>query len=375
MPVDPRARIQSLSVGAQQRVEILKALYHGARVLILDEPTAVLAPQEVDELFHVLRTLRSEGASIVLITHKLSEVRSIADRVTVMRAGRVVGGGPIAQLTITAIAELMVGRSVPPLDPERSRGVHPVRLEIRDLEVEDDRGLMAVRGVSLSVRGGEVVGIAGVEGNGQHELIECLAGLRRPRRGSMRLDDHAVRPGARARFETGLAHVPADRHRRGMIAEMTLAENLVLGMHWDRSLGRGPELAPQRLAARARPMLETYDVRPADPAAHAGALSGGNQQKLVMARELTRPAGVLLVAHPTRGVDLGATAFIHGRLLDARNAGRAVLLVSSELTEILALADRVLVMYDGRIVLDRAAGAADEREIGLYMTGQAAAAP
>ena len=374
LPVDPRARIRALSVGVQQRIEILKALHHGARVLILDEPTAVLVPQEVDELFQVLRGLKAQGTSIVLITHKLAEVRAVADRVTVMRAGRVVGGGPIGSLSNAAIAELMIGRPLPPLGLERAGGVGQVRLEVKDLEVADDRGLPAVRGVSFEVRGGEIVGIAGVEGNGQHELVECLAGLRPARRGAVRIEDRVVPPGARARFAAGLAHIPADRHRRGMIAEMTLAENLVLGMHHDRALGRGPALDPRRLAERARPLLATYDVRPPDPRARAGALSGGNQQKLVVARELARAAGVMLVAHPTRGVDLGATTFIHRRLLDARNAGRALLLVSSELSEILALSDRVLVMYEGRIVCERRVESTGERELGLYMTGQAGAA-
>ena len=373
LPVDPRARIRELSVGAQQRVEILRALHHGARVLILDEPTAVLAPQEVDELFQVLRALKARGTSIVLITHKLAEVREIADRVTVMRGGRVVGGGPIASLTNTTIAELMMGRPVTPLAVERISAERPVRFEVSDLEVADERGLPAVRGVSFAVRGGEILGIAGVEGNGQHELVECLAGLRRAGGGRVRIDGRDAPPGARARFAAGLAHVPADRQQRGIIAEMTLAENLVLGRHRDRALGRGPGLDPGRLAQRARPLLESYDVRPPDPRTRAGALSGGNQQKLVMARELDRGAGVMLVAHPTRGVDLGATAFIHRRLLDARNAGRAVLLVSSELTEILALADRVLVMYGGRVVCQRACASTDERELGRYMTGQAAA--
>ncbi len=369
LAVDPHARIRTLSVGAQQRVEILKALHHGARVLILDEPTAVLAPQEVDDLFRVLRALAAQGAAIVLITHKLAEVRAVADRVTVMRAGRVVGGGTLTALTNEAIAELMVGRPTPPFIVERTPGVEGVRLDVRELQIQDARGLAAVRGVSFTVRGGEIVGIAGVEGNGQHELIECLAGLIPARGGIVRIDGREAPRGARARFAAGIAHVPADRHRRGMIEPMTLAENLILGLERDPALGRGPGLDPAALARRARPLLESYDVRPPDPGARAGALSGGNQQKLVMARELTREAGVMLVAHPTRGVDLGATAFIHRRLIASRNSGRAVLLVSSELSEIMALADRVLVMFDGRIVFETTPLATDERELGCHMTG------
>ena len=374
LAVDPQARVATLSVGAQQRVEILKALHHGARALILDEPTAVLVPQEVDELFRVLRRLRDDGAAIVLITHKLAEVRAIADRVTVMRAGRVVGGGPAAGLEPGAIAELMVGRPVPPLARERATSGARARFEVRDLAVHDERGLPAVRGASFAVREREIVGIAGVEGNGQHELIECLAGLRRAESGAVLIDGRPAPRGAAARFAAGLAHVPADRHRRGMVAEFTLAENLALGRHRDPSLGRGPALSPRTLEEQAAPLLERYDVRPPAPRLHAGALSGGNQQKMVMARELSRAAVAMLVAHPTRGVDLGATLFLHQRLLEARDAGCAILLVSSELSEILALSDRVLVMYEGRIVLERAASETDERELGRWMTGQGAAA-
>ncbi len=369
LPVDPRTPVASLSVGGQQRVEILKALYHGARVLILDEPTAVLAPQEVDELFRVLRELQAAGTAIVLITHKLAEVQAIADRVTVMRAGRVVGGGPIAEYSSERIAELMVGHTPAPARRERTSATGNVLLSVRQLEVADDRGLSAVRGVSLAIHEGEIVGIAGVEGNGQHELIECLAGLRPARAGDVRMAGGIAPRGARARFRAGLAHVPGDRLRRGLVGGMTVAENLVLGRHDDRTVA-GLWLTPRALARHARPLLADYDVRPPAPAAAAHTLSGGNQQKLVIAREISRGAAVMLVAHPTRGVDLGATAFIHGRLIAARNSGRAILLVSSELSEILALSDRVLVMYGGRFVHETAPHMTDERTLGMYMTGQ-----
>ena len=374
LPVDPSAVIRTLSVGAQQRVEILKALYHGARVLILDEPTAVLTPQEVEELFVVLRELQAQGATIVLITHKLAEVRAIADRVTVMRAGRVVGGGPIASLSTEAISDLMVGHSIPALGPRAPRATGRPLLEVSGLAVFDDLRLEAVRGVTFEVRSGEIVGIAGVEGNGQHELIEALAGLRAPARGRIVLHGHPVTGhSARTRFDAGLAHIPADRLRRGLVPGMTLSENLVLGLQ--RRIAPDAWLAPRALERRALPLLLEHDVRPPDPRACAAQLSGGNQQKLIVARELSRGAGVVLASHPTRGVDLGAVAAIHHRLLAERDAGRAVLLVSSELSEILALSDRILVMFGGALVHEARPESTDERTLGLYMTGRPHATP
>ncbi len=376
LPVEPRARIETLSVGAQQRVEILKALYRGARVLILDEPTAVLTPHEVDDLFRVLRELQAQGTTIVLITHKLAEVTALAQRVTVMRAGRVVGGGPIAEYPVERLAELMVGRPIPPLRPRGPAGRGQPLLEVRDLEVLDERGLEAVRRISFAVRAGEIVGLAGVEGNGQHELVECLAGLRRARRGTIFVGGRdCTALGARGRFAAGLAHIPSDRLRRGLVPDMTLAENLALGRQREPEVGRGPLLPRRRLEERAAPVLTEYDVRPPEPARPARQLSGGNQQKLIAARELTRGAPVVLAAHPTRGVDLGAIAFLHRRLLGERDAGHAVLLVSSELSEILALADRVFVMYEGRLVHETTPAATDERTLGLYMTGKRSSAP
>ncbi|MEO5988314.1 MAG: ABC transporter ATP-binding protein [Candidatus Eisenbacteria bacterium] len=377
LPVDPRARIAQLSVGAQQRVEILKALYRGARVLILDEPTAVLTPQEVDELFGVLRALQQDGASIVLITHKLAEVKALADQVTVLRAGRVVGGGRVAQMTTEAIAELMVGRVLAPLKPRSARSPGAPQLEAHALEVADDRGLPAVRGVSFQVRGGEVVGLAGVDGNGQHELLEALAGVRRPSAGRIVVGGRAVSGrDAREHRRAGLANIPSDRLKRGLVADMTLAENLVLGRQDEAS--HGPWLGGPALNERARGPLAEFDVRPPEPTARAAQLSGGNQQKLIAARELgARSRGAeqvcaILAAHPTRGVDLGAIEFLHGQLLAAREAGRAVLLVSSELSEILALSDRILVLFEGRIVHETTPGATDERTLGQFMTGRSA---
>ncbi len=373
LPVDPRARVGALSVGTQQRVEILKALHHGARVLILDEPTAVLTPQEVDELFQVLRALQSEGTTIVLITHKLAEVKSLAERVTVMRDGRVVGGGTVAALSIEQIAGLMVGRPLPPLRPRAPIESTAVLLSVRDLTVRDDRRLETVHGVSLEVCAGEIVGLAGVEGNGQRELVECLAGLRPPVRGEITIAGRRVMGRSpREHFAAGLAHIPSDRLRRGLVPEMTLAENLVLGLQRRRELGRGPLLSPAMLARHADPRLAEYDVRPPDPRLRAAQLSGGNQQKLIAARELTRGGAVVLAAHPTRGVDLGAVAFIHARLLAERDARHAILLVSSDLAEILTLSDRVFVIYEGRLVHETRPADTDERSLGLFMTGRRA---
>jgi len=371
LEVDPRARVGALSVGAQQRVEILKTLYRGARVLILDEPTAVLTPHEVEDLFRMLRELRQQGATIVLITHKLAEVKALAGHVTIMRAGEVVADAPVEGLSIEAMAETMVGRPIPALQAPSARPGATIMLSVRALDVADDRGLPAVKRASFDVHAGEIVGVAGVEGNGQHELVECLAGLRPPLRGEISIVGHrCTGRSAREHFAAGLAHSPSDRLHRGLVPDMNLGENLILGRHHDRDLGAGPFLSPRRVARFARPLIEAFDVRPPDPDARAAGLSGGNQQKLIAARELSRGASVILAAHPTRGVDLGAVAFIHSRLMDERNAGHGVLLVSAELSEILTLSDRIFVMFEGDLVYEVRAQDTDERELGLYMTGR-----
>jgi simple sugar transport system ATP-binding protein len=286
-----------------------------------------------------------------------------------MRAGEVVGGGPVTELPSERIAELMVGHRIATHLARADRAPGDPLLKVRGLQVADDRGLPAVRGVSFEVHAGEIVGIAGVEGNGQHELVECIAGLRRARGGTIEIagPDGSLRAaGARS----GLAHIPSDRLRRGLVPAMTVAENLILGLQNRPEVGSGPWLDPRRLDARAASRLADYDVRPRDPRARAGRLSGGNQQKLIAARELERGASVVLAAHPTRGVDLGATAFLHARLLAQRDQGRAILLVSSELSEILSLADRILVLYEGTIAHQTRPADTDERTLGLHMTGR-----
>jgi simple sugar transport system ATP-binding protein len=370
--IDPRARIEDLSMGEQQRVEILKTLYRGARILILDEPTAVLTPQEVDELFAVLRSLRDQGDTVILITHKLREVMELSDRVTVLRGGRVAGECDTKDTTIGELAEKMVGRRVLlELEKAPARPAGAV-LEVSGLCVRDDRGLDAVKGVSLAVRAGEVLGVAGVEGNGQAELIEALTGLRHAASGEVRLGGRDVmRATPLERLHAGLAHVPADRLARGILAEYDLADNLILGRQRDLPFARGAWLDRAAIRRNAVETLAAYDVRPPVPEALVRTLSGGNQQKLVVGRELSRRAELLVAAHPTRGVDLGAIEFIHRRLIAERDRGAGVLLVSSELSELLSLSDRLIVLYEGRVVLETRPRDTDERALGLYMSGHA----
>ena len=375
LAVDPAARVDTLSVGQEQRVEILKALYHGAKILILDEPTAVLTPQETEELFAVLRELKASGTTIVLITHKLREVLDLSDRVTVMRGGKTVGTRETAQTSIRELAELMVGRPVL-LEVEKGEAKPgaPV-LELDRVSARDDRGLPAVRELSLTVRAGEIVGVAGVEGNGQAELLEAILGLRKVGGGTVRLGEHVLNGRSpRAIAALGVAHVPADRLKRGLVLDFSLADSLVFGRHLEPAFKKGVLVDRAGVRAFADRLLPEFDVRPPDPSARAGQLSGGNQQKVVVAREFTRDARLLIAAHPTRGVDLGAIEFIHKEIVRQRDAGRAVLLVSSELPELLALADRIVVLYEGRLVHETPATATNERTLGEYMTGRTSGA-
>jgi general nucleoside transport system ATP-binding protein len=369
LAVDPRARIQNITVGQQQRVEILKALYRGAEILILDEPTAVLTPQEAGELFEIVESLRSQGTSIIFITHKLHEVLQVADRITVLRRGKRIQTLERAGASEEQLARLMVGREVL-LRVEKARAAPGAPLlVVEDLEVRDDRDLPAVRGVGFEVRAGEIVGLAGVDGNGQSELIDALAGLRRSAGGRIEIDGVDVTgDSSRELLDAGLGHIPEDRHLRGLVLDFTLAENLGLHDYRHEPASRFGWLFPNRLVARARRLLKAFDVRGGGPETRAAALSGGNQQKVVLAREIERDPKVLIAAQPTRGLDVGAIEFVHRRLVAERDEGKAVLLVSLELEEILSLSDRILAIYEGRIVGEYEPGVSEE-ELGIAMTG------
>jgi simple sugar transport system ATP-binding protein len=375
LAVDPGAVVETLSVGEQQRVELLKALYRDARLLILDEPTAVLTPLDVAELFKVLRRMREQGKTVVIITHKLSEVLAISDRVTVMRDGRVVGQVETRATSAAELARLMVGRDVLLRVTKGPARPGETVLAVRDLSVIGEDRSPRLAGVSLAVRAGEIVGIAGVEGNGQTELVEALAGLVSRERvaGRVELSGQDVTGlSARERRELGIAHIPEDRQRRGLVLDFDLAENSILGVHYRPPAVTGPGgiwLDRPAILARAAGLLADFDVRPADPALPARALSGGNQQKLVAGREITLPPRLLLVAQPTRGVDIGAIEFLHRRLIALRDSGCAILLVSAELEEVTALADRLLVFHQGRIAGEVDPAVATAEEIGLLMTG------
>ena len=367
--VNPRALVEDIGVGQQQRVEILRVLHRGADVLILDEPTAVLTAQETAELFKVLRALTAEGVSVIFISHKLREVLEIADRVTVLRRGRKIDTVSTEGATEASLAKLMVGRDVLfRVEKEASQPAGAI-LEVDGLELDDDRGVPALRGLSLQVHAGEIVGVAGVDGNGQSELVETITGLRVPRVGHVRVGGRDITgTGVRGALAAGVGHIAEDRHRRGLILDFTLSENLALREYRRAPLSRMGMLSPKRMVQQARPLLEQYDVRGGRPETLASSLSGGNQQKCVIARELAEDPQVTIAAQPTRGLDVGAIEFVHKQLLEQRDAGRGVLLVSLELEEIRSLSDRVLVIYEGRIVAELSPDATDE-ELGVAMLG------
>jgi len=371
LAVNPNAVIERLSVGQQQRVELLKALYRHARLLILDEPTAVLTPQEVEEFFAILRRMREQGKTVVIITHKLAEVLAISDEVTVMRDGKVVGGVQTKDTNAAELARMMVGREVLLRVEKTEAKPGSAELTVRNLSVAGREG-KAVDDVSFEVRKGEIVGIAGVEGNGQTELIEALAGLVEHSKlsGEIKLEERDItREGARIRRELGIAHIPEDRHRRGLLLEFDLAENSILGVHYRKPIvAYAGFLDLQAVRTRANEIIEGFDVRPANAELPARALSGGNQQKLIIGREFKVDPKLLLVSQPTRGVDIGAIEFIHRKLVGLRDAGCAVLLVSAELEEVTSLADRLLIIHDGRIVGEVDPKVATIEEIGLLMT-------
>ena len=368
--VDPKAYIEDLSVGQQQRVELLKALYRDAELLILDEPTAVLSPQEVDELFAILRRMKEQGKTIIIITHKLEEVLAISDEVTVMRDGKSVGNVKTSETSAKDLARMIVGRDVLLRVDKTDAEPRDTVLEVKGLTVSGKSG-PAVKDVSFSVRAGEIVGIAGIEGNGQTELIEALSGLLKASGGHVEFDGKDITNfRARELKELGVAHIPEDRHKRGLLLHSDLAENSILGVHYRQPIAAATGLMNNAaISKRVGEIIKNFDVRPPNPALPAKSLSGGNQQKLIIGREFELKPKLLLVSQPTRGVDIGAIEFIHRKLIELRDAGSAILLVSAELEEVTALADRLLVMSDGKIVGEVDPKTTSVEEIGLMMTG------
>jgi general nucleoside transport system ATP-binding protein len=369
LAVDPRARIWQLSLGEQQRVEILKALYREARILILDEPTAVLTPQEADLLFETLREMAAEGRTVIFISHKLHEVKAVADRVTVLRGGRSLGTVSAAEATLRSLAALMVGRELGGAGEARARAAGEAVLELEDVWTQGDRGEAAVRGASLSVRAGEIVAVAGVAGNGQRELAETIAGIRTPTQGSVRVDGKALRGDPRAAIAARIAYVPEDRLGTGVAPSLSIASNLVLKSYRGPHSSRGPLLRLRRIRESAVELIRRYRIAAPGPAAQARLLSGGNLQKVVLAREFSGRPRLLVAAAPTRGLDVGAIETVHAYLRDAAADGVAVLLISEDLDEILTLADRIAVMYEGAIVGETSRVEASVEELGLLMAG------
>jgi ABC-type uncharacterized transport system ATPase subunit len=371
--VEPDAIIEEIGVGMQQRVEILKALYRQADILILDEPTGVLTPSEADQLFRILRRLREEGKTIILITHKLREIMDVTDTVSVMRRGEMTATVKTAETSPEKLAELMVGRKVL-LQVEKTAAKPGAKvLSVKDLQVTDDKGVLRLKGVSFDIRAGEILGIAGVAGNGQSELLEVLGGYQ-VGKGSIEmngtpLDLTGSKSDGRSRRANGIAHVPEDRHRKGLILDFSAWENTAFGYHHDPKYQSGMLMNNVAIREDTEAKMERFDVRPPNPRLSAKNFSGGNQQKIVLAREIERNPDLLLIGQPTRGVDIGAIEFIHQQIVALRDQGKAILLVSVELEEILSLSDRIAVMFDGKIMGERMANATDEKELGLLMAG------
>lgn len=370
LAVDPTAKVEDISVGAQQRVEILKTLYRGAEILIFDEPTAVLTPAEILELMDIMKTLVKEGKSIILITHKLDEIRAVADRVTVIRRGKSIETVSIEGVSNKDLAEMMVGRSVSFVTEKEEAKPKDVVLQISDLIVNENRGVPAVKELSLDVHAGEIVGVAGIDGNGQSELIQAITGLRKVKSGSIKIKGReVVGLSPRKITEMQVSHVPEDRHRDGLVLEMMLSENIALQTYYKEPLSNKGVLNYNQINSYARKLMEEFDVRAASELVLAGALSGGNQQKAIIAREVDRNPDLLIVSQPTRGLDVGAIEYIHKRLISERDKGKAVLVVSFELDEILNLSDRIAVIHDGKIQGIVKPSETNKQELGILMAG------
>jgi len=370
LQVDPTAKISDISVGMQQRVEILKTLYRGAEVLIFDEPTAVLTPQEIKELMNIMNSLIAEGKSIILITHKLKEIKQVCDRCTVIRKGVGIGTVDVESTSVMELASLMVGRDVSFKTEKKPASPEHVVLRIEDLVVKDSRKVDLVKGLDLEVRAGEIVGIAGIDGNGQTELIEAITGLRKNESGEIWLNERDITNlSPRKVTESGLGHIPQDRQKYGLVLDYTVGENIVLQTYYQRPYSRYSVLNHQEIYAKANELIEEYDVRTPSEYTEARALSGGNQQKVIIGREVDRSPDILIAAQPTRGLDVGAVEFVHQRLIKERDKGKAILLISFELDEILNLSDKIGVMFDGKIVAQVNPEETNEQELGLLMAG------
>ena len=370
LAVNPDDKIADLPVGVQQRVEIIKLLYREADILILDEPTAVLTPQEADELFKIIQSLTERGKSIIFITHKLREVLDVADRISVIRRGQMVGTTTPKEADQAKLASMMVGREVVLTVDKAPAKPGDVVLDVQDLRVADDRDQVTVAGVSFQVRAGEILGVAGVQGNGQTELVEALTGLRDPLEGAAQLMGHEIaHADPRTITELGTAHIPEDRQRDGLVLSYPVADNLVLNTYYDEPYSKGVVLQYDKILDIAQKRIADFDIRTPDAETSAGALSGGNQQKVIVARELSRPVKLVIASQPTRGLDVGSIEYIHKRLIESRDSGVAVLLVSSELDEVMQLSDRIAVMYRGQIIDIVDAKDAKKERIGLLMAG------
>ncbi|WP_311201999.1 ABC transporter ATP-binding protein [Aquibacillus koreensis] len=370
LKVDPKAKIRDISVGMQQRVEILKTLYRGADVLILDEPTAVLTPQEIKELIAIMKSLIKEGISIILITHKLKEIMEVCDRCTVIRKGEGIGTVNVAESSPNELASLMVGREISFTTEKTPATPKDNILTIENLRVKDSRGVEMVKGLGLEVKAGEIVGIAGVDGNGQSELIEAITGLSKVESGKILLNDKDItNMSPRKITESGLSHIPQDRHKFGLVLDFPIGENMVLQTYYQKTFSKNGVLSFNRIYDHAKKLIKEYDVRTPSEYTKARALSGGNQQKAIIAREVDRSPDLIIAAQPTRGLDVGAIEFIHQKLIEERDKGRAVLLISFELDEIMNVSDRIAVMFDGNIVANVKPEEINEQELGLLMAG------